>query len=145
MIRETFESDKDGVIDLIQEFYLEELHKFEYKFDRAQAEADFLTAIKVPVVYSLVIDNGKIDGFIGAIISKRMFLYGMTAMELMWYVKPSKRKDGIKLLQTFERGCKERGCDDIMMIGLEGSKANRIYDLLGYRRQESIWFKKIGG
>ena len=145
MIRETVESDKDGVIDLIQEFYLEELHKFEYRFDRAQAEADFLAAIKVPVVYSLVIDNGQIDGFIGAIISKRMFLAGVTAMELMWYVKPSKRREGIRLLQAFERGCKDRGCDDVMMIGLEGSKACKAYELLGYRKQESMYFKKIGG
>lgn len=143
MIRETIESDKDGVVELIQAFYLEELHKFGYKFDREQAETDFLTAIKLPCVYSLVIDNGQIDGFIGAVVSKRMFLTGVTAQELMWYVRPDKRRQGIKLLQAFERGCKERGCDDIMMIGLEGSKASKVYELLGYRKQEIMYFKEV--
>lgn len=147
MIRETRAEDKFGVVDLIREFYLEELNKYGYKFSYEKACQDFDTAFKLPFIYSLVIDNinidGSLDGFIGCFICKRMFLAGVTAQELMWYVKKEKRRQGIRLLQEFERGCKARGCNDIMMIGLEGSKACKVYESLGYRKQETMYFKEV--
>ena len=145
MIRETQEQDREGVVELIREFYLEELSDYGYTFSYEKACEDFGKAIQIPCVYSLVIDSGSIDGFIGAIISERMFLSGNTAQELMWYVTKEKRTKGMRLLQEFEKGCLERGCDDIMMIGLEGSKVNKVYELMGYKRQESMYFKKLGG
>jgi GNAT superfamily N-acetyltransferase len=143
MIRETRKDDREGVLDLITRFYEESLYKLGYNYNRNKAGMDFDIAIQSPLIYSLVIDNGTIDGFVGAIITERMFLKGKTAQELMWYVTPEKRKHGIYLLQEFEKGCKDRGCLDIMMIGIEGTKANRVYELLGYRKQESMYFKEV--
>ena len=143
MIRKARPEDKIGVCNLIQMFFEEELKVRGYAFDYEKAVKDYDIYIQNDAIVAFVLDNDSIDGFIGGFVSEKVFLKGKTLSELMWYVKPEKRKYGLKLLKAFEAEAEKFGCDDIMMIGLEASKANDIYERLGYIKQESMYLKKV--
>lgn len=146
MIRKVLPNDREGVCELIELFFNEHLIQRGYTFDYQKALYDFDAYVNNPCIAGLVIDNNsRIDGFIGGFINEKLWLSGKTLSELMWYVRPEKRREGLKLLQSFEELAKSCGCDDIMMIGLEGTPVGGIYERLGYTKQESMYYKKVGG
>lgn len=145
MIRKVLPTDRLGVCELIELFFNEHLSMRGYEFSFQKALTDFDNYVSNPCIAGLVIDNnGSIDGFIGGFVAEKLFLSGKTLSELMWYVRPEKRREGLRLLQSFEELAKEHGCKDIMMIGLEGTPVGGIYERMGYVKQESMYSKKVG-
>jgi GNAT superfamily N-acetyltransferase len=146
MIRTVDPNDFEQLLDLIELFFEEDLSSRGLRFDRDKALRDCETAYALDGIVCLVIDNhGTIDGFIAAIVMPRFFLAGQSAQELIWYVRPEARREGIRLLRTFEEVCRMRGCENIMMIGMDGTKAERLYEKLGYNKLESTYIKILGG
>jgi GNAT superfamily N-acetyltransferase len=145
MIRMATVEDKEAILKLISEFYEEELKQRGVTFDYTKASQDFDLVVKFECFVGLLIDNnGIVDGFLGALITPRFFFVGMAAQELMWYVRKGNRKEGIRLLKVFEQLCVDRGCKDIMMIGLSGTKAEMFYEHFGYTKLETTYTKPIG-
>ena len=135
--------DKEDIIRLIKLFFDEKLTEIGCKYSREAAERDFKkfkTAIRT-FVYE---KDGKVVGFIGGVVSEKLFSDGLTLQEIGWFVDPAYRRCGIKLLKAFEQYGRNMGCDDIIMIGLEGDKSNSFYKKFGYKEIQTTYRKKIG-
>jgi len=144
MIRRAEPEDRPQIMLLIQEFFEEELNGRGYSFSYDQCEQDYDVLEKRDDVITLVIDNdGMLDGMICAFVTRRVFFQEVTATELIWYVRKTVRRDGIKLLREFENFCSQAQCNDITMIGLVDSKAEDMYPRMGYERSEMVFVKKI--
>lgn len=144
MIRRATAADKNGVLELIADFYSEYLIDYGFRFDYDLYKQDFDICAKHSQIVALLIENeGQIDGFIAGVIVRRPFFPDVAANELMWYVRKSARKDGVKLLNAFERRCQEMGCSEILMVGLSDTKAENMLGRFGYTRLESTFIKRI--
>lgn len=143
MIRDATSEDKEQIMQLIKEFYAEVLDPFGFHYNEEKLSKDFDMCINNPNIIALVSENDRIEGFIAVIKAVRPFMGDYSAQELVWYVRERKRRDGIRLLWEIEKRCAEAGCTNIIMIGMVDTKAEEIYEKLGYRRLETNFIKKL--
>ena len=144
MIRKVTPKDEEEIVELIREFFDEEISKRGIAFDRFKVIQDFRNFVDNPAIMAFCIDNnGKIDGFIALIIARRPFFGELSANELIWYVRKPSRREGLKLLKHIEKICDEIGCKNILMIGLKDTKAEKVYHHLGYKTLETVFLKQL--
>jgi len=145
MIRLATEDDVDDLVEIAKEFYAEQLHKtgVTLKPDE-ELKFDLSTVIGLENSISLVlVEDDIVIGVVSGIIMDRVFFKGKVAQELVWFVKKDHRFSGMKLLKEFERVCIEKGCEEIVMVAFENTKANDIYEKIGYSKLEINYQKRI--
>lgn len=97
------------------------------------------------VIFGFETDTG-IHGVIGGIFYPDINTGEQTANEFFWYVSPSYRGAGIKLLKKFENWAKEHNCKKIRMTHLLEGKMDALEDLYrkrGYRAVEMTYEKGV--
>lgn len=95
--------------------------------------------------FVLVVD-GKCEGVIAGRVFKSMLNDGAIFQETIWYVSPSFRRYGVKLLREAEKILKSRGVSIMIMVALENSKADKLrkfYNKLGYKRMEEHFMRAL--
>lgn len=70
------------------------------------------------------------------------------SQELFWWVDEDKRKTklGVELLKEAENQSKKLGADSMIMLSindLNGDKVNKLYESLGYKRQEQTYMRAL--
>ena len=145
MIRIANQDDKEGVVCLIKAFFEEYVEGLGFAFDEEKVSTDFDLYIALNQIKVLVIDEGEtLTGLLVVYIGEQPFFKGLMADEMIWYVLPDHRRQGIKLLRECENMCKQLGCEYINVCGFSGTKAENIYEKMGYKHLESKFIKKIG-
>ena len=145
MIRLAGSKDKVQVIRLIKMFFEEYVCGLGFEYNEEKVSNDFDTYIQFAPIKVLVLDeDGILNGLVVVYIGQQPFFDGLMADEMIWYVTPEKRRYGIKLLKECEKMCRSYGCHYINVCGFAGTKAEAIYDKIGYTHLESKFIKKIG-
>jgi len=95
-----------------------------------------------------VLTDGK-GGMIGFVVFP-MFMNNdyVMAQELFWWVDEDKRssKLGLNLLKAAEATAKELGAKSLLMLSLNdlnGEKVNKLYESLGYTKQEQSYMRSL--
>jgi len=93
-------------------------------------------------------DDDNVKGF--GLVAVTPFIFDKTfdsALELAYYIAPECRgKYGLRLLQGMESKAKEHGAAFMSMITMEDSDpdtAARIYNKLGYEKNEVVYTKEL--
>lgn len=66
--------------------------------------------------------------------------------EMIWYVDPSHRRHGIRLLNEVEKILKSQGVSIMIMAVLENSKTDKLkafYERVGYRPMEMHFMRRL--
>lgn len=144
MIRPMESKDKDAVIALALEFSRERLEKDGMWVDPVASASQFDQLIVLPNVFALVAEiDGVVVGMIVCLVSPLVFTSQVVAQEVVWYVKPTHRSCGVRLLKKTEELLRERGCEAILMVGLEGDHSCEFYERVGYTLFQKTYIKRM--
>lgn len=142
MIRTITVEDKEQIIGLAEMFFIERLEKEGSKFSYENASAHFDLFMKTPGVLALCADlDGDIVGMIVGAVSAILFAKEIAMQEMVWYVRPDRRKMGLQLLREFERQAKASGATAVYMFGMEGDPVLDVYPRLGYKGLQRTYVK----
>lgn len=89
---------------------------------------------------------GDVDGFLAAVKTPDINTGELKAVELGWYVKPSKRGIGLKLLRTYIEWAKESGCKAVGVTHMQDvmpQVVKRIYERMGFIHTESSYLMEL--
>lgn len=95
---------------------------------------------------SVILIDEEGQGFIAGCLTPHIFLKGIVATELAWWVDPLCRNAGIgsELLHAFEDWAYSQGCSYVTMVSLSSDFAvGSFYEQNGYKLQEQAYFKSI--
>ena len=144
IIREAKKIDFESCVALGIEFAEVSKCSHGLSISRRKIEEFTNTVIENPNWISLVLeDEGEIKGIFTAAIIQTFFSEDIIAQELVWYVKEYS-KEGLKLLFEFEKQCKERKVQKII-LGYKQSFVNmkNLYKKKGYKVFESFFIKDL--
>ena len=95
-----------------------------------------------------LLTDGK-GGMIGFLVFPMFMNSSYTlSQELFWWVDEDKRKTklGVELLKAAEHQSKSLGAESMIMLSindLNGDKVNKLYESLGYKRQEQTYTRAL--
>lgn len=104
-----------------------------------------LLASGAAVLFGLEI-GGRLVGVLGGLEYPDPNDGDRVATEMFWFVTPSARGGGLRLLDTFEAWAKQRGVRRILMMHLHALKSaafERLYQRRGYRPIEIHYCKEL--
>lgn len=146
MIRALVYEDKANYLELIRMFIEERMGQFGLKYDEDNASAQFDLFFNMKETVALVAEiDGQLVGTVAGVVGKTLFCSGLMLQEMVWYVRPAFRvmRTGIELIRAFEQQGKERGCSNIMMIGMESDHSNKFYIRDGYTLMQNYYHKEL--
>lgn len=92
-------------------------------------------------------DDGHCLGGVGGTLATLPLTGKTVALEMFWYILPEYRgTGGVRLLKRFEEWAREQGCDEVVMILLECSMADKLdkfYQRIGYAPMERSYRKEL--
>lgn len=93
--------------------------------------------------FLLVADRGgTLVGMMGCYLLSHPLSADLVATELFWWVDPTRRGVGLRLLRSAERWAKESGAIALQMIAPE-PRVQRLYEKLGYRFVEASYQRRL--
>lgn len=144
MIRPMEARDKEAVIALAMEFGRERLEKDGMFVDPVASSVQFDQFIELPNVIALVAEvDGVVVGMIVCFISPLVFTSQIIGQEVVWYVNQAHRSCGLRLLKKAESILLEKGCQSIMMVGLNGDRSCEFYERFGYTLFQKSYMKRL--
>ena len=141
--RKMQDSDYNGVMQLIHEFYEDYLEEF-----GSSINIDVLTKTfdKLKDSSFIVEEDHKVVGLLGGRIVTDELSDEKTYAEVMWFMSKYHRKYGLKLLYFVEDWVRAQGMKRMMMVHLcneEGEKLLDFYTRLGYTPMEMHYIKQL--
>lgn len=144
IVRGAKKSDFENLVSIGIEFAEVSQKSHGLSISRKKIEEFTNTVVENPNWISLVLeDEGIIKGIFTAAIIQTFFSEDIIAQELVWYVRGFS-KEGLKLLLEFEKQCKGRKVQKII-LGYKQSFFNmkNFYKKMGYRVFESFFIKEL--
>jgi hypothetical protein len=145
MIRLALHSDIDNILPLVKSFYDESLKDYGFDFNE-----DVLRAViksHCDNQSGLVMeDKGNIVGVIAGQFVQFPTSDYKVFQEVIWYVLPDHRKDGLSLFRETEKYCQSIGMKAIIMgnmTNLNSDKMATFYASQGYKTLEVQWIKML--
>lgn len=142
MIVKLMEWNIDDACVLIEEF-TENSHYKDIRVDFNHVRNICHMAVEHGVSYIAYAD-GKPVGILLALLSPMWINPSiLTSTELAWWVSPSYRGIGIKLLKHYEQAAKDAGVKYISMVSMDTSGTENLMKRCGYVQREQSWVKEI--
>ena len=144
MIRVITPEDKEQVLGLVQMFFKECMEQDGVFYSPEQAGEHFDIFVNNPGTLVLVAEvEGELVGLIAGVASAILFAKELAMQEMIWYVKPTRRRYGLKLLYEFEKRSTELGLQCVLATGFSGSPVTALYLKKGYRHVQNIFMKRL--
>jgi GNAT superfamily N-acetyltransferase len=145
-IRLAEENDLGDIVRLMELFVAQ--HLPESAFVKEVAEASVSQFLKAPVTTACVMlceDKGCIEGMFIASTAQRTFSYEVDAVELAFYVDPSKRsfRSALKLLGAYEYWAKEVAKATWINLSCIDERVASLYTRKGYIKTETAFRRKL--
>lgn len=152
----TVNMNRDGIVRISEEYLhcLNNLGEMFYsqegvpgKFDLKEFTNTWTTFIKHGIgdIFCLVRD-GYVIGIIGGVLYRDPNDGEFVATEFFWYVHPSHRGSGIRLVKVFEEWARAKGAKRSTMMHLfnkQFDQLNKLYTRLGYTATEVHYTKEL--
>ncbi len=87
-------------------------------------------------------EGQHVVGMIAFLLTPHLMSGELLALEVVWWVNPEKRSDGVKMLRIAEAWAKDRGAHAVQLIA-PSARVERFYQVMGYRRVEVAYQKRI--
>jgi len=144
MIRLAEHKDIEATLPLVKSFYDESLKDYGFNFDDTVLRAVMKTHCDNRS--ALLLDKGGIVGVIAGQFVQFPTSSFKVFQEVIWYVLPNYRKDGLSLFRETEKYCKSIGVQALIMgnmANLNNDKMERFYKSQGYKVMEVQWLKLL--
>ena len=133
---------EQDIIKLINNFYEESLEEY-VKLDMS-ALTKTIDDLK-DGAFLLIID-GKCEGALAGKEVASPISSEKVWQEVIWYINPTYRHNGIRLLTEARKILKEEGYNFITMVNMANSKAEkleRFYSSMGFSKMETHWIGRL--
>jgi GNAT superfamily N-acetyltransferase len=91
----------------------------------------------------LVSEKGRVlTGMIGLLAYNHPFSGERTAFEVVWWVQPEARGDGVRLLKAAEEWAREQGIQKVQMVA-PNERVGALYQRLGYVPVETSYQRSL--
>ncbi len=133
---------EQDIIKLINNFYEESLEEY-VKLDMS-ALTKTIDDLK-DGAFLLIID-GKCEGALAGKEVASPISSEKVWQEVIWYINPTYRHNGIRLLTEARKILKEEGYNFITMVNMANSKADkleRFYSSMGFSKMETHWIGRL--
>lgn len=148
ILRKFEERDKEQVTNLIRNFFRESIGDYGLNLNEKTISKTLSNYSNGYIGIIAEIDD-KIIGCIGGLVAASMFDEGqLVGQETMWFVDREFRngKVGIKLIEEFEKECKNRGANLIVMVHMGNLNAeilDKVYKHRNYKLLERQYIKGV--
>ncbi len=133
----------DDIVNIVENFHKEALCEYTELFDKAVLMATITDLSKNNRTHSfLLIIDGKCQGLIAGMELPALYNKNRIFQELIWYVNPDFRLNGVVFFNKTMDMLKEEGLNKIIMGVLENSKADKLkelYNRIGLKLFETHW------
>jgi len=143
MIRQARQDDRERLLEMGMRFVAETEYRdlISAKPERIAATIDHVLGLPDGVV--LVSENGKgVNGMIGLMAYDHPFSGERTAFEVVWWVDPEARGDGVRLLYAAEKWALAQGAKAIQMVA-PNERVGNLYARMGYRPVETSYQRSL--
>ena len=143
IIRLAMHSDIENILPLVKSFYDESLKCYGFNFSEEvlrgimKEHCDNQSAL-------IMVENEKIIGVIAGKFVQFPTSDFKIFQEVIWYVFPEYRKNGLRLFHETERYCKSIGIQVLIMgnmANLNNDKMEKFYKSQSYSMMEVQWIK----
>ena len=143
MIRQATLEDVDRVVEMGGRFAAETAYKDFISVDpeRLQEMVTRLIESDGAVIFVSGSD-ATLTGMIGIVIYEHMWSGEPTAFELVWWVEPEARGDGVRLLRAAEAWAREKGIEKMQMVA-PNRKVGGFYERCGYAPVETSYQRSL--
>ena len=142
-VRKALISDMDRVIEMALRFVAETPYG-EYITIRPDRLALTVSSLMAnPDAAILVSENGsRLTGMIGMMAYDHPYSGERTAFEVVWWVDPESRGDGVRLLRAAEEWAREHGAIKAQMVA-PNERVGALYARLGYTPVETSYQRSL--
>ncbi len=142
MIRRATADDTGRLIEMGQRFVRETTYNGIIAIDPERMARVIAGILANPDGVLLVSGADKLTGMIGMVVYDHPFSGERTAFEIVWWVEPEARGDGVRLLRAAEDWATERGAVVMQMVAPTDRVAH-LYIRLGYAPVETSFQRRL--
>jgi GNAT superfamily N-acetyltransferase len=142
-IRKALHSDIPVLVALGQKFINGSHYKNHIPVDIAKTTQTMEAILNLPESVIFVYENqGAIVGMLGLITLFHLFSNEKTVSEVFWFVDPSRRGAGVRLLKHGQAWAKSIGAQRLVMIA-PTKKVAKLYSKLSFQKLETHYIKRL--
>jgi len=143
MIRQATIEDMPRLVEMGRRFAAETEYRkiIEVKPERIEASVVSLMA-NPDGVFFVSGSDGSPTGMIAMLAYDHPFSGERTAFEVVWWVDPEARGDGVRLLRAAEGWAKEQGIHKVQMVA-PNERVGALYQRLGYEPVEVSYQRSL--
>jgi GNAT superfamily N-acetyltransferase len=143
MIRRATEQDIPRLIEMGQRFVAETEYRDLVDAKPEQLEHTISLMLASPANVVLVSESKEaVTGMLAAVVYEHPFSGTLTGSELVWWVDPEARGDGLRLLRAAEAWAKDAGASRMQMVA-PNEKVATLYRRLGYVEMETAFQRSL--
>lgn len=142
MIREATEADSARLVEMGLHFVASTPYRDLIVIDSEKLTGTILGLLANPAAVILVSGNNPLTGMLGLMVFDHPFSGERTASEVVWWVEPDARGDGLRLLKAGEDWAKAAGASKINMVA-PNDRIESLYARLGYRQVETTYQRSL--
>ena len=143
MIRHATPEDWPRIVEMATRFVAETRYSDFIEISQEQVESSLDAITNSPNSVVLVSgSDGHITGMIVVMICPHPFSGERIAYEVVWWVDPEARGDGVRLLRAAEKFGKDSGAKKMNMVA-PNDKVAHFYERLGYEKVEVAFQRSL--
>jgi GNAT superfamily N-acetyltransferase len=143
MIRRALPEDMDRLIAMGQRFVEETSYRDLIRIDpRRLADTIFNVVTSPDGAVFISGSDATVTGMIAMVAYDHPYSGDRTAFELVWWVEPEARGEGVRLLRAAEQWAREVGALRIQMVAPD-ERVGTLYQRLGYAPVETSYQRSL--
>lgn len=143
MIRKAVADDMARLVEMGQRFAAETEYAAFISIDADRLAQTIANVTASPDGAVLVSEAGdKAKGMIAMIVYDHPYSGQRTAFELVWWVDPEARGDGVRLLRAAEEWARDQGATAMQMVA-PNERVGALYRRLGYEPVETSFQRSL--
>ena len=142
MIRRATVDDTPRMIEMGQHFVMDTEYARLVSVSPERLADTIASVLSNPDGVVLLSGNGKATGMIAMLAYDHPFSGERTAFEIVWWVEPEARGDGVRLLRAAEDWAREQGAKHMQMVA-PNDRVGMLYQRLGYAPVETSFQRSL--
>lgn len=142
MIRMATSEDAERLLEMGERFAAETKYGSLVGVSKDRIRQVVLWVLENPDGAIFVSGNDPVTGMIALLCYDHQFSGERTAFEIVWWVDPEARGDGVRLLREAEKWAKDSGAKAIQMVA-PNERVGSFYERLGYTPVETSYQRSL--
>lgn len=142
MIRRATLDDRDRLVEMGQRFVAETPYAGLIAINPERLSASVAGILTNPAGAVFVSGSDPLTGMIAMLAYDHPFSGERTAFEVVWWVEPEARGDGVRLLRAAEQWARDEGITKMQMVAPD-ARVGEFYKRMGYAPVETSYQRSL--